>query len=80
MAVKLYLITVLKTYDFEVGNHNCEMKLNVLLETTGPVGIEFRRRGSTSHGASEAKRRDSVMLCDTALPSRRFGILTASEI
>ncbi|KAF3037612.1 hypothetical protein E8E12_002684 [Didymella heteroderae] len=36
LAVKVYLITLLKTYTFKVEENNCTPKLNTLLETSGP--------------------------------------------
>ena len=73
------MITLLKTYHFTVRDHNCEPKLNTLLETTGPVIVEFRRRDAVFPEVSEPSTTDHDFL-DTMLPSRRFGILTASEM
>ena len=44
LAVKVYLVTFLRTYRFEVDENNCKPKLNTLLETSGPVRIEVSRK------------------------------------
>ncbi|KAH6612080.1 putative cytochrome P450 [Boeremia exigua] len=44
LSVKVFLVTLLKTYDFKVEENNCTPKLNTLLETSGPVRVEFSRR------------------------------------
>lgn len=44
LSVKVYLITLLKAYTFKVEDNNCDVKLNTLLETSGPVRIDFTRR------------------------------------
>ena len=44
LAVKVYLITLFKTYVFRVEENNCSLKLNTLLETSGPVKVEFFRK------------------------------------
>ncbi|KAF2626373.1 putative N-alkane-inducible cytochrome P450 [Macroventuria anomochaeta] len=44
LAVKVYLITLLQTYRFKVEEDNCTPKLNTLLETSGPVKVEFFRK------------------------------------
>jgi hypothetical protein len=41
LAINVYMITLLKTYHFTVGNHNCDLELSTFLETTGSVSIEF---------------------------------------
>lgn len=79
LAVKVYMIILLKTYHFTVRDHNCEPKLNTLLETSGPVSVEFRRRDGSILSSNERARSDSAT-SNTSLPSRRFGVLTASEI
>lgn len=73
------MIQLLKTYHFTVRDHNCEPKLNTLLETSGPVSVEFRGRDQVVSGGSELARCDSVTV-DTSLPSRGLGVLTASEV
>ncbi|KAJ8109622.1 hypothetical protein OPT61_g7328 [Boeremia exigua] len=44
LSVKVYLITLLQTYNFKVEENNCTPKLNTLLETSGPVKAEFYRK------------------------------------
>lgn len=73
------MIVLLKTYHFTVRDHNCEPKLNTLLETSGPVNVQFRRRGVDCSDTSKDTMSDEFMV-ETSLLSRRFGILTASEI
>ncbi|OKL59584.1 hypothetical protein UA08_05246 [Talaromyces atroroseus] len=45
LAAKIYLLTLLKTYDIRVKEHDHEMRLGTLLETTKPVAVEVTRRG-----------------------------------
>jgi hypothetical protein len=35
---------LLKTYTFKVEENNCTPKLNTLLETSGPVKVEFSKK------------------------------------
>ncbi|KAL1643022.1 hypothetical protein SLS61_009410 [Didymella pomorum] len=44
LAVKVYLMILLKTYTFKVEENNCTPKLNTLLETSGPVKVEFSKK------------------------------------
>lgn len=44
LAVKVYLVTFLRTYRFKVNENNCKPKLNTLLETSGPVRVEVSHR------------------------------------
>ncbi|KAJ4986766.1 cytochrome P450 78A3 [Stagonosporopsis vannaccii] len=41
LAVKVYMVELLRTYRFKVEENNCTPKLNTLLETSGPVKVEF---------------------------------------
>ncbi|KAK3315594.1 putative cytochrome P450 [Apodospora peruviana] len=44
MAVKVYLITLLKTYKIDLKDHNHEGKLGTLLEPSKPVAVRATRR------------------------------------
>ncbi|EEA27853.1 hypothetical protein TMatcc_003846 [Talaromyces marneffei ATCC 18224] len=44
LAAKVYLLTLLKTYDLHVKDHDHEMKLGTLLETTKPVAVKVTHR------------------------------------
>lgn len=44
LAAKVYLVTLLKTYQVDVKDHDHEMKLGTLLETTKPVAVKVSRR------------------------------------
>ena len=44
LAAKAYLATLLKTYQVNVKDHDHEMKLGTLLETTKPVAVSVSRR------------------------------------
>lgn len=40
----MYLVTLLKTHQVDVKDHDHEMKLGTLLETTKPVSVRVSRR------------------------------------
>jgi hypothetical protein len=40
----VYLVTLLKTYHIDVKDHDHEMKLGTLLETTKPVAVKVTSR------------------------------------
>ena len=40
----MYLATLLKTYHLDVKEHDHEMKLGTLLETTKPVAVKVTRK------------------------------------
>ena len=44
LAAKQYLVTLLKTYQVDVKDHDHEMRLGTLLETTKPVAVKVSRR------------------------------------
>lgn len=44
LAAKVYLVTLLKTYQVDVKDHDHKMKIDVLLETTKPVAVKVSRR------------------------------------
>jgi len=44
LAAKVYLVTLLRTFQVDVKDHDHEMKLGTLLETTKPVAVRVTRR------------------------------------
>ena len=44
LAAKVYLVTLLKTYQVDVKDHDHKMKIVTLLETTKPVAVKVTRR------------------------------------
>ena len=44
LAVKKYLVTLLKTYQVDLKNHDHRMKIGAVLETTKSVAVKVSRR------------------------------------
>ena len=44
LALKLYLVQFLKTYTFELKEHDHEMRIETLIETNKPVAMQLTRR------------------------------------
>ena len=44
LAAKVYLVTLLKTYQVDVKDHDHKMKIVTLLETAKPVAVKVSRR------------------------------------
>ena len=55
LAAKTYLVTLLKTYQVDVKDHDHEMKLGTLLETTKPVSVKVSHRSQMASVKSSLK-------------------------
>ena len=49
----MYLVTLLKMYQVDVKDHDHEMKLGTLIETTKPVAVKVSRQSGKvgTHGS-----------------------------